>query len=97
MMKGILIVYAPAIESEILCGLEAVGQKTYTKFTNLQGVGGHSEPHLDTQVWPGTNTALFIVTDIKTKDLIMALIKKLKQEYLEDGIKAFVMPVEEEI
>ncbi|MFA6169530.1 MAG: PG0541 family transporter-associated protein [Candidatus Margulisiibacteriota bacterium] len=96
-MKGIMIIYAPALEDNVLAALAAVGAAKYTKFPLLHGVGGHSEPHLDTQVWPGTNEALLVVTDDATKTKLMAEIAKLKKEFSAEGIKAFVLPVEEEI
>ena len=96
-MKSIFLIYAPALESEVFSALERTGIKKYTKFPTLHGVGGHSEPHLDTQVWPGTNTALLIVTDEKTKMKLLIEVAEIKKEYHEDGIKAFVMNVEEEV
>lgn len=96
-MKSIFIVFSPAIEDQVMCQVEGAGVTKYTKFPYLHGVGGHSEPHLDSQVWPGGNMGLFIVTDEKTKDKIMLEVIKLKKEYAEEGIKAFVQNVEEAI
>ena len=73
-MKGVLIIFAPAIEQHVFVAIEKVGAKKYTKFPYLQGIGGHSEPHLDSQVWPGSNIALFIVCDEKVKDRIKIFI-----------------------
>ncbi|MFA5103763.1 MAG: PG0541 family transporter-associated protein [Candidatus Margulisiibacteriota bacterium] len=96
-MKGVLIIYAPAIEENVFGAIKRSGVKKYSKFPYLQGVGGSSEPHLDTQVWPGSNSALFIVTDVQTKDKLMGEVRALKREYAEEGIKAFVWDVEEEV
>lgn len=96
-MKGVFIIFAPAIEENVFSALKRSGVKKYTKFPYLQGVGGSSEPHLDTQVWPGSNSALFVVVDEKIKDNLMSEIRALKKEYAEEGIKAFVTPLEEEI
>ncbi len=96
-MKAVFIIFAPAIEDQVMCQVEGLGVTKYTKFPYLHGVGGHSEPHLDSQVWPGSNSGLFIVTDERTKDRLLAEVKKLKEKHSEEGIKAFVMPVEEQI
>lgn len=96
-MKSVYIIYAPAIEENVFVGLKRAGIKKYTKFPYLQGVGGSSEPHLDTQIWPGSNSALLVVADEKAKDLLMAEVRVLKKTYAEEGIKAFVWDVEEEI
>ncbi|MCX5751079.1 MAG: hypothetical protein NT099_05380 [Candidatus Saganbacteria bacterium] len=96
-MKGILILYAPALEEQVMAAMKRVGAKQYTKLPALHGVGGHSEPHLDTQVWPGTNTGIMVVTDESTKDKLLKEMKALKTEYIKEGVKVFVLPVEEEI
>lgn len=96
-MKSIFVIYAPAIEEKVFAALKISGVKKYTRFPYLQGVGGSSEPHLDTQVWPGSNSALFIAADEKTKDKLMSEVRALKKEYSEEGIKAFVTPLEEEV
>lgn len=96
-MKGVYIIYAPAIEENVFAALKRSGIKKYTKFPYLQGVGGSSEPHLDTQIWPGSNSALLVVADEKAKDALMSEVRELKKSYEKEGIKAFVWDVEEEI
>jgi hypothetical protein len=95
MKKAVFIIYAPAIECEIEGALDKNNIKHYTKMPYLHGVGGHSEPHLDTQVWPGSNMGLYIVEESTAIKGLMEDLKRIKQEFLEDGIKAFVMPVED--
>jgi hypothetical protein len=94
-MKGLFIIYAPALEHEVLDILKSAGQAKYTKFPDLHGVGGHSEPHLDTQVWPGTNVGLLVWTEEAKAAQIVAALKPLKQEYLDEGLKIFALPLEE--
>lgn len=94
-MKGILIIYAPALECFVMGALENAGQKKYTKADGLLGAGGSSEPHLDTNIWPGTNSVLFVAADERTKALILTEVAKIKKQYSEQGIKAFVFPLEE--
>ena len=96
-MKGLFILYAPALENEVMDILQRTGASHYTKFSSLHGVGGHSDPHLDTSVWPGTNTGLLVVTDDATKDKLVKEMKTLKTEYLKEGVKVFVLPVEDVI
>jgi hypothetical protein len=77
--------------------VEKAGVKKYSKFPYLHGVGGHSEPHLDTHVWPGSNSALFVGIDEITLSKLTPILSKLKNEYMEDGLKVFSFPVEEVI
>ena len=96
-MKAVFIICVPALEKLVMDSLDKAGAKNYTKFPYILGEGGHSEPHLDTHVWPGANVGILAVTDeIKAKQLISA-IKELKKQYLKEGVKAFVLPIEEEI
>ena len=94
-MKAVLLVFAPPIEAVVMEALKASGATHYTKFPYLLGEGGHSEPHLDTHVWPGTNEGILVVCDEVTKDKVLAAAREIKKEYEKDGIKAFVIPVEE--
>ena len=96
-MKAIFIICAPAIENTVMEALKACGAEHYTKFPYLLGEGGHSEPHLDSHVWPGSNVGILAVADEKTIAKITKKVKDLKKEYVKEGLKAFVMPVEEEI
>jgi len=97
MKKGIFIIFAPAIECEVLGAMDKNEIKQYTKLPYLHGVGGHSEPHLDTQVWPGSNMGMLIVEEeAKIKELIKDIALR-KKDYLEDGLKAFILPMEEVI
>jgi len=96
-MKAVLIIYAPALEQNVMKALAQSGVKKYTKLPYLHGVGGHSEPHLDTQVWPGSNESLLIVTDEKTKDKLTAAVALIKKDFGFEGIKCFVWTIEEEI
>jgi hypothetical protein len=94
-MKAMFVVFAPALESDVHIILEKAGIKKYTKFPHLEGVGGHSEPHLDTHIWPGSNMGLFISTDETTAKKLAVELINLKNEYLDEGLKIFSFNVEE--
>ena len=94
-MKMVFIVFNAAIEDEIMEALGKCCVTNYTKFPDLHGRGGHSDPHLDTHIWPGANHGLLIAVDVIVKDKILKEVKNLKAEYAKEGIKAFVLPVEE--
>ncbi len=96
-MKALLLVFAPPIEGVVMKALAEAGASHYTKFPYLLGEGGHSEPHLDTHVWPGSNVGLLVVADDATKDKVLASVRAIKQEYEREGIKAFVIPLEETV
>ncbi|OGC21858.1 hypothetical protein A3J90_05705 [candidate division WOR-1 bacterium RIFOXYC2_FULL_37_10] len=96
-MNAVFIVFSAPLELLVFGALKKLQVKFYTKLPYLLGEGGESEPHLDTQIWPGFNMGLFVVTDVKTKDMILKEIKAIKAGYLKEGIKAYVIPISEEI
>ena len=93
-MKMVFIVFNVAIEDEVMEVLEKCCVTNYTKFPDIHGMGGHSDPHLDTHIWPGTNHGLLIAADVSVKDKILKEVRNLKAEHEKEGIKAFVFPVE---
>ena len=94
-MKALLVVFAPAIECQVMSCLEGSGIKKYTKFPYLHGIGGNSEPHLDTQVWPGSNVALLIAVEGPCRDKLIESLKILKKKELQEGLKVLEIPAEE--
>jgi nitrogen regulatory protein PII len=94
-MKAILIICTPALEGTIMDSLKKSGASNYTKLPYLLGEGGHSEPHLDNHVWPGANVGILVVTDEDKIKKISAEVKQIKADHIKEGVKAFVLPVEE--
>ncbi len=94
-MKLILISYNVAIDEEVMKALKEVEVSGYTKLPRVLGEGKTSGPHLDSHIWPGTNTLLVIAVEDNKKDQIFTQVKKLRQRLGKEGIKAFVWPLEE--
>jgi len=94
-MKLILICYSAPLHQDVLDALARVNAASYTLWPKTLGVGRGSSPHLDSPVWPGYNCALAVVVDAATKDPLMQEVRALRQRHREEGIKAFVLPVEE--
>ncbi len=97
MKKFVLIVYNTAIESKIMDTLENLGIKSWTRINRIQGIGTHSVPHLDSHIWPGINNVFLIGIEEEKGEELLEGIRKLKSIYLKEGIKAFVLPLEEVI
>jgi nitrogen regulatory protein PII len=94
-MKAILVICAPALEGAVMGALARNGGSRYTKLPYLLGEGGHSEPHLDNHVWPGSNMGVLVVAEDDNIKKMVEAIKAIKKEHLKDGVKAFVLPIEE--
>ncbi|GBD94466.1 hypothetical protein BMS3Abin05_02075 [bacterium BMS3Abin05] len=96
-MKEVQITYNEAINAELIACLTTHGISTYTKIPHVFGVGTHSDPHMGSHVWPGENNMLFIVAEDEAVAKIMDCVRQLKKKKLKEGIKAFLIPVEEVI
>jgi nitrogen regulatory protein PII len=94
-MKLILIAYNVAIDEEVIQVLEKCGLKYYTKWQRVLGKGGLSGPHLGTSVWPGENNLLAVVCEDNQVKALLSCVKELRQRLAKEGIKAFVLPIEE--
>jgi nitrogen regulatory protein PII len=94
-MKAVLIVHNVAVDEEVNEVLESVGIDCYTKFPNTLGKGEISEPHLNTDVWPGINCGTLVITDqVKAKE-VMESVRKMRQTRASEGIKAFMWEIDD--
>ncbi|MEW6008627.1 MAG: PG0541 family transporter-associated protein [Candidatus Omnitrophota bacterium] len=94
-MKMVLIVYNEAIDDEVMESLEACSVESFTKWQKVLGKGKVSEPHLDTTIWPGANNVCMTVIEDKKIPGLLEQVKNLRKALGKEGIKAFVIPIEE--
>lgn len=95
MLKMVMIAYNEAIDAEVMEILENCGLKNYTKIPAVFGRGTSSGTHLGSDVWPGRNNMLYVVCDEKCVRQMLSCVKELRKKLGQEGIKAFVLPVEE--
>ncbi len=94
-MKAVLIVHNVAIDGEVNEALESVGIDCYTKFTNTLGRGKLSDPHLNTDVWPGVNYGTFVVTDQADANKLMQTVRRMREKLGSEGVKAFMWEIDD--
>ena len=94
-MKLVWIAYNEAIDEEVIEALEAVGATGYTKWTQVRGKGTTSGPHLLSHVWPQGNNVLFVVADDEVAGKLLEAARELKKTSGREGIKAFLLNVEQ--
>jgi len=95
-MKMVLISYYVGIEEELMEVLSSLGIEGYTKWERALGRGRTSGPHFGTHIWPKTNALLSIALEDLKASLLMKRVQELKATPLgEEGIKAFLLPLEE--
>jgi hypothetical protein len=97
-MKAIFIAYNQAYNEEIVEALETLGQRGYTKWEEIGGRGTvDGEPHLGNHAWPTQNHALFLAVEDELAPKAMALLRKLDEDNLNLGLRAYVLPIEESL
>ena len=94
-MKMVMIIYNEAIDEEVMGSLQSCCIENFTKWQRVLGRGITSGSHLDSSVWPGANNVCMTVVDDKKVPTILAEVKNLRKKLGKEGIKAFVLPVEE--
>ncbi|MCM8780535.1 MAG: hypothetical protein NC908_01235 [Candidatus Omnitrophica bacterium] len=94
-MKMVMIVYNEAIDTEVLEVMKMCGLRNYTKITGAFGCGDTSGVHLGNDIWPGRNNILYIACEEKQVQDILSCIRQLRQRLGREGIKAFILPIEE--
>ena len=94
-VKMVFVMYNIAINDEVMEILKDVEIEDYTRWERTTGRGKASVPHLGTNVWPAVNSVLAVVVEDDKKGRLIEEIKKIRKKIGKEGIKAFVLPVEE--
>lgn len=95
MTKMVMITYNEAIDAEVVEVLANCGLDNYTKILATFGRGRTSGTHLGNDIWPGRNNILYIACEEEEAKAVIACVKELRKTLGKEGIKAFVLPVEE--
>jgi len=91
----VMVVYNEAMDMEVMEVLENCAMKNYTKITGVFGRGSASGTHLGNDIFPGRNNALYIACEENQAKQILSCVKELRKKLSHEGIKLFVLPLEE--
>jgi hypothetical protein len=94
-MKMVMIAYNQVMDDEVMEVLKGCAMQHYTKASDLHGKGAASGIHLGNDIWPGLNNMLYIACPDDDALKILSCVRSLRREYGHEGIKAFVLPLEE--
>ena len=95
MEKMVMIFYNEAIDIEVMRVLEECKVNNYTKALGAFGRGSSSGIHLGDDIWPGRNNILYVACEKNEAQRIIACIKELRKSLGREGVKAFVLPLED--
>jgi hypothetical protein len=96
MLKMVMISYNEAIDTEVMEVLRDCAIKNYTKICGAFGRGKTSGIHLGNDIWPGRNNILYVACEEKQAKEILSVINGLRKRLGQEGVKAFVLALEEE-
>jgi len=94
-MKMVMIVYNEALDNEVMEALDQAGVKSYTKINKAFGRGDKSGAHLGTDIWPGLNSILYIACEEAQAQGMLRRVRELRKTLGHEGVKAFILAVEE--
>jgi len=94
-MKMVMLTYNEALDNEVMEILESCALKNYTKIVGVFGCGTSSGTHLGTDIWPGRNNILYVACEEAVGKKIIAAVRQLRKSLGAEGIKAFLIPLEE--
>jgi hypothetical protein len=95
MMKMVMIAYNEAIDAEVMEVLGNCGVENYTKIMSAFGKGVTSGTHLGNDIWPGRNSILYVACEEKQAKQMLSCVRELRKKLGPEGIKAFLLPIEE--
>ncbi len=95
MLKMVLVTYNEAIDMEVMELMEICVLKNYTKVMGVFGRGETSGTHLGNDIWPGRNNLLYVACEEKKSQQLISGVKDLRKKLGREGIKAFILPIEE--
>ena len=95
MDKMVMITYNEAIDAEVMELLSQCTLKSYTKIVGASGSGRLSGTHLGNDIWPGKNNILYVACSEKESKELLSCIKTLRKKLGKEGVKAFVLPIED--
>ncbi len=95
MLKMAIIVYNEALDDEVMEVLGNCTMQNYTKVTGVFGKGETSGTHMGNDIWPGRNNILYVACEEKEARQIFSCVRELRKTLGREGIKAFILPLEE--
>lgn len=95
MNKMVMVIYNEAIDSEVMDVLQHCALKNYTKVLGVFGRGDTSGIHLGDDIWPGRNNIMYVACDEQQAKQILSCVRELRKTLGKEGVKAFVLPVDE--
>ncbi|NDV66606.1 PG0541 family transporter-associated protein [Bacteroides sp. 224] len=97
-MKAIFIIFNQASYEMIISIMEREQIHGFTHWDNVAGKGSRTgEPHLGSHAWPTMNGAIMTMVEDTKVERFLKLLHKFDMQSEEQGLRAFVLNVEQQI
>lgn len=97
-MKAIFIAFNQAYYEEIVDIMDRCEITGFTYWDNVAGRGSRTgEPHYGSHAWPTLNGAIWTIVDESKVERFLKLLHKLDTQAEAQGLRAFVLNVEQTI
>lgn len=97
-MKAIFISFNQAYYEIILTIMDRNGIRGFTYWDNVMGRGSSSgEPHYGDHAWPTLNGVIWAIVEEEKVEKFMKLLHKLDSQSPAQGLRAFVLSVDQTI
>lgn len=97
-MKAIFISFNQAYYESIISIMDRNNIQGFTYWDNVAGRGSHGgEPHYGNHAWPTMNGVIWTIIENEKVERFLKLLHKLDSQSEAQGLRAFVLNVEETI
>ncbi len=93
--RMLIVVYNNIFDNAIYDILDKMNVCGFTEINDVKGRGCQTGFHLGTPVYPDLNNMLFIIEEDEKIRELAGKLKAMNEEFPEEGIKLFTVPVEE--
>ncbi|NOZ13861.1 MAG: hypothetical protein GXO69_09495 [Acidobacteria bacterium] len=93
--RMLIAVYNNILDTAVHGLLDKMDICGFTELEEVKGKGCKTGFHLGTSVYPDLNNMLLVIEDSEKLGLLSTELKKMKEEFPEEGLKIFTVPVEE--
>ena len=93
--RMLIAVYNDILDNAVREILDEMDVCGFTEMEGVKGKGSSTGFHLGTPVYPDLNNMLFIIDETEKLDQVVDRLKALKEEFPDEGLKIFTVPVSE--
>lgn len=94
-MKAVFVSYNQAYNEEVVEALEALGQRGFTRWQDIQGRGSTKGiPRMGNHAWPEMNHALLTMVEDDKVQPILSQLRSMSEASPALGLRAFVWNIE---